>query len=108
MEEASELCQASNKADVAAEAADLFYFALVKCLAAEVTLEDVGRNLDYKSLKTIRRKGDAKKQWMENGGLKGLTSEPSKSLNEVTKQGPANNEASRSNPPQQPAGVICG
>lgn len=108
MEEASELCQASNKADVAAEAADLFYFALVKCIAAQVTLEEVGHNLDSKSLKTIRRKGDAKKEWMGNGVSEGLTGEPSKSSNEVAQQGPANEVASRPNPPQQPAGVIDG
>lgn len=28
MEEANELCEASSKEDIAAEAADLFYFAL--------------------------------------------------------------------------------
>lgn len=108
MEEASELCQAPNKADVAAEAADLFYFALVKCIAAGITLEDVGHNLDYKSLKTVRRKGDAKKQWTENGGLGKLTSEPSKASNEVGEQGPATEAATRPNPPKEPAGVIDG
>jgi phosphoribosyl-ATP pyrophosphohydrolase/phosphoribosyl-AMP cyclohydrolase/histidinol dehydrogenase len=32
------------------EAADLFYFALTKCTAAGVSLEDIERNLDLKSL----------------------------------------------------------
>lgn len=106
MEEASELCQASNKVDVAAEAADLFYFALVKCVAAELTLEDVSRNLDYKSLKTIRRKGDAKKRWVETSNLREKNSEPSKASNKAGKQEAANEAASRPNPPQESAGNI--
>ena len=69
MEEASELCEASSKEDVAAEAADLLYFALTRCVAAGVNLEDVERNLDRKSLKVSRRKGDAKPQWAEKVGL---------------------------------------
>jgi phosphoribosyl-ATP pyrophosphohydrolase/phosphoribosyl-AMP cyclohydrolase/histidinol dehydrogenase len=60
MEEAGELCDATVKEDIAFEAADLFYFALTKCVAAGVTLEDVERNLDAKGLKVKRRKGDAK------------------------------------------------
>ena len=63
MEEASELCEASSKQDVAAEAADLFYFAMTKCVSAKVSLEDVERNLDLKSLRVSRRKGDAKQPW---------------------------------------------
>ncbi|KAF8477437.1 histidine biosynthesis trifunctional protein [Kalaharituber pfeilii] len=62
MEEAEELCNAKTKEEVAWEAADLLYFALTKCTAAGVTLEDVERNLDLKSLKVTRRKGDAKGQ----------------------------------------------
>lgn len=105
MEEASELREASNKADVAAEAADLFYFALVKCIAAGVTLEDVGHNLDYKSLKTTRRKGDAKKQWMENGSVEETTNMPDKVSNEVGQQELASKAASHPNPPQEPVGI---
>lgn len=108
MEEASELCEASNKADVAAEAADLFYFALVKCIAAEVTLEDVGHNLDYKGLKTTRRKGDAKKQWMEQGSVKEITNVPGKASNEVGQQELVNEAASCPKSPQDPAGTIGG
>jgi len=59
-EEADELCDASQKEHIAFEAADLFYFAMTKCIAAGVTLEDVERNLDAKSVKVKRRKGDAK------------------------------------------------
>lgn len=69
MEEAEELCQASSKDNVASEAADLLYFALTKCVAAGVNLEDIERNLDLKNLKVTRRKGDAKKGWAEKVGL---------------------------------------
>lgn len=64
-EEADELVEAQSKDDVAWEAADLFYFALVKCVQAGVSLADVERNLDFKSLKVTRRKGDAKPKYIE-------------------------------------------
>jgi phosphoribosyl-ATP pyrophosphohydrolase / phosphoribosyl-AMP cyclohydrolase / histidinol dehydrogenase len=60
MEEAGELCEATSKDHISFEAADLLYFALTKCVAAGVSLEDVERNLDAKSLKIKRRKGDSK------------------------------------------------
>ena len=63
MEEASELCEAKSKEETAAEAADLMYFAMTRCIAMGVSLEDVERNLDRKSMKTSRRQGDAKPQW---------------------------------------------
>ncbi|EPS25399.1 hypothetical protein PDE_00332 [Penicillium oxalicum 114-2] len=69
MEEAEELCRATTKEEIAFEAADLFYFALTKCTAAGVSLEDIERNLDLKSLKVKRRKGDAKGPWAEKAGL---------------------------------------
>ena len=69
IEEANELCEASNREDIAAEAADLLYFALAKCVAADVDLAAVERNLDLKSMKTTRRKGDAKAQWVQKVGL---------------------------------------
>jgi phosphoribosyl-ATP pyrophosphohydrolase/phosphoribosyl-AMP cyclohydrolase/histidinol dehydrogenase len=69
MEEAEELCDAQSKEDVAFEAADLFYFALVKCASAGVSLADVERSLDAKSLKVKRRRGDAKGKWAEKEGL---------------------------------------
>lgn len=59
-EEAGELCDAEDKDHLAFEAADLLYFALTKCIAAGVSLEDIERNLDAKSTKVKRRKGDAK------------------------------------------------
>lgn len=69
MEEANELCEAKTKEDVAFEAADLFYFALTKCIAAGVTLEDVERDLDAKSIKVKRRKGDAKGPYAAKFGV---------------------------------------
>lgn len=70
MEEASELCEAKSGEDIAAEAADLFYFAMARCTAAGVSLEDIEHNLNLKSMKTTRRPGNAKPQWAEKVGLK--------------------------------------
>jgi phosphoribosyl-ATP pyrophosphohydrolase/phosphoribosyl-AMP cyclohydrolase/histidinol dehydrogenase len=69
IEEANELCGASTKDDVAFEAADLFYFVLTKCIAAGVSLEDIEQNLDAKSVKVKRRKGDAKDPWTARAGI---------------------------------------
>lgn len=68
MEEASELCEATNKKDITAEAGDLLYFALTKCVAAGVSMGDIEHNLDLKSTKITRRKGDAKPQWAKKVG----------------------------------------
>ncbi|KAF2839314.1 tri-functional histidine biosynthesis protein [Patellaria atrata CBS 101060] len=76
MEEANELCEAQTKEDVAFEAADLMYFALTKCVAAGVTLGDVENNLDAKSIKVKRRKGDAKGPWAETVGISNAESAP--------------------------------
>jgi len=70
MEEADELCKARTNDEIAFEAADLLYFALARCVAAGVRLEDVETKLDLKSMKVNRRKGDAKKEWAEKVGLK--------------------------------------
>jgi phosphoribosyl-ATP pyrophosphohydrolase/phosphoribosyl-AMP cyclohydrolase/histidinol dehydrogenase len=69
MEEAEELCKAKTKEQIAFEAADLLYFALTRCVAAGVSLEDVERSLDLKNLKVKRRQGDAKGSWAEKLGL---------------------------------------
>jgi phosphoribosyl-ATP pyrophosphohydrolase/phosphoribosyl-AMP cyclohydrolase/histidinol dehydrogenase len=69
MEEAEELCTASSKEQTAFEAADLLYFAMAKCVSAGVSLEDVERNLDAKSIKISRRKGDPKGPTAEKLGL---------------------------------------
>lgn len=60
VEEAGELSEALSKEDVAHEAADVMYFALVAMAKAGVTLADVEAVLDARSLKVKRRKGDAK------------------------------------------------
>ncbi|KAJ2801504.1 trifunctional histidinol dehydrogenase, partial [Coemansia furcata] len=60
VEEAGELADATDPADVAFEAADLLYFALVKCAAHGVSVADIERSLDRKHLKVVRRPGDAK------------------------------------------------
>ena len=73
MEEASELCEATNRKDIAAEAGDLLYFTLTKCIAAGVSMEDIERNLDLKSTKITRRKGDAKPQWAKTVGHQGAS-----------------------------------
>lgn len=83
MEEAAELCEASTKDEIAAEAADVLYFALTKATAAGVSLEDIERNLDAKSVKVKRRKGDAKgpyaaKFGVVNGGAPATNGEPRK------------------------------
>ncbi|POV99900.1 hypothetical protein PSTT_13477, partial [Puccinia striiformis] len=58
MEEAEELCDAESPDDVTGEMADLLYFALCR-----VSLADVEKKLNQRSLKIIRRKGDAKPKW---------------------------------------------
>lgn len=69
MEEAEELCNATTKEEIAFEAADLIYFALTKAVGAGVSLADIERSLDAKSVKVIRRKGDAKGQWAAKEGI---------------------------------------
>lgn len=67
-EELDELIEAGEKKDtneVAWEAADLIYFVMAYCVKNGVRLADVERNLDIKSLKVTRRKGDAKPQYVE-------------------------------------------
>ena len=75
MEEASELCEVQQCADVAAEAADLLYFTLTKCIASGVSLADVEKNLDRKSMKVTRRPGNAKPKWASKVGLNDSASE---------------------------------
>ncbi|KIL68052.1 hypothetical protein M378DRAFT_121099 [Amanita muscaria Koide BX008] len=63
MEEADELCKANTTEEIAFEAADLAYFALTKCVAAGVSIEDIEKSLDLKAKRATRRTGDAKPQW---------------------------------------------
>lgn len=59
-EEADELARARGKAEAAAEAADLVYFALIKAAAEGACLADIEAELDKRSLKVTRRGGAAK------------------------------------------------
>lgn len=65
LEEASELGEAQTPEDVAAEMADVVYFALARCVSKGVGWEQVERVLDARAKKLTRRKGDAKPQWEE-------------------------------------------
>ncbi|KAK9463453.1 histidinol dehydrogenase-domain-containing protein [Lipomyces oligophaga] len=69
MEEAEELTEAKTKSAIAWEMADLLYFAFAKAVRDGVSLEEVERNLDSKSRKITRRKGDAKGKWAEQNGI---------------------------------------
>ena len=59
-EEARELAEAAAQDDVAAEAADLLYFTLVKLAGAGVSFATVANELGRRALRTTRRAGDAK------------------------------------------------
>ncbi|KAF9691990.1 hypothetical protein EKO04_010010 [Ascochyta lentis] len=92
LEEATELCDATTKEHIAFEAADLFYFAMTKCVAAGVSLEDVERNLDAKSIKVKRRQGDAKPAFAvqaaaaTNGNTNGTNGTSAKPTKEEVKE----------------------
>jgi phosphoribosyl-ATP pyrophosphohydrolase / phosphoribosyl-AMP cyclohydrolase / histidinol dehydrogenase len=100
-EEADELCEASSKEDIASEAADLLYFALARCIAADVTLEDIEKNLDLKSLKVKRRKGDAKPQYVEETPSQPQTN----GVHSTTKDEELKEAASIPKAPSDPAGT---
>jgi phosphoribosyl-AMP cyclohydrolase / phosphoribosyl-ATP pyrophosphohydrolase len=60
IEEAAELADAVTSADATHEASDLFYFAMVAMRRRGVSLAAVARELDARSRRIIRRRGDAK------------------------------------------------
>mmetsp|Transcript_56289 Transcript_56289/g.155329 ORF Transcript_56289/g.155329 Transcript_56289/m.155329 type:complete len:401 (+) Transcript_56289:687-1889(+) len=60
LEEGQELVEATEPDHVAAEAADLLYFALVRCAAAGVAVADIEKHLDHRATKLKRRPGNAK------------------------------------------------
>jgi phosphoribosyl-ATP pyrophosphohydrolase/phosphoribosyl-AMP cyclohydrolase/histidinol dehydrogenase len=104
MEEAEELCDAKTTGEVAFEAADLIYFTLTKAVSAGVSLADIERNLDAKSVKVKRRQGDAKGQWVAKEGIpirstKGTSNE----VKEVVKEA-----ASVPKAPEDPVGLKNG
>ncbi|MEI6875502.1 MAG: phosphoribosyl-ATP diphosphatase [Spirochaetota bacterium] len=59
-EEAAELANTIKKADAISEAADVFYFTLVKLAAEGATVADVEAELDRRSRKITRRGGNVK------------------------------------------------
>jgi phosphoribosyl-AMP cyclohydrolase / phosphoribosyl-ATP pyrophosphohydrolase len=65
LEEAGELVEATETGEVIHEAADLLFFTLTKMVGAGVSLEDVERELDRRSLKMTRRPGNAKSSGSE-------------------------------------------
>lgn len=60
LEEASELCSATNSQHVAEEASDVLFFTLVKALREGASLNAIERILDLRARKVTRRRGDAK------------------------------------------------
>ncbi|KAL6153000.1 trifunctional histidinol dehydrogenase [Exserohilum turcicum] len=86
LEEATELCDAKTKEEIAFEAADLFYFVMTRCIAAGVSLEDVERNLDAKSIKVKRRQGDAKPAFAAQAAATNGTTNASSSTKEMVKE----------------------
>ncbi|QPG75640.1 hypothetical protein FOA43_002997 [Brettanomyces nanus] len=63
-EEADELIDAKSKQEIAFEAADVIYFVMARCAKNGVTLNDIQKNLDTKSLRVTRRRGDAKPKYL--------------------------------------------
>jgi len=66
-EEAAELAKAASVQEAVSEAADLFYFALVKVAASGARLADVEAELDRRSLKVTRRGGATKAAYRQDG-----------------------------------------
>lgn len=60
LEETSEFLQARTEEEIISEAADLLYFTFVKLAKNRVSLADIAREFDERSLKTIRRGGEQK------------------------------------------------
>lgn len=69
-EEAAELAETEGPVRAAEEAADLLYFALVKLRAEGASLAEVERILDRRALKVVRRPGNAKPAFQEEGGTR--------------------------------------
>jgi len=82
MEEAAELCEATDKDEIAWEAADVIFFSLTKCIAHGVTLSDIESHLDRRSKKITRRPGNAKpfKNPLEEAALKEVAAKKAEKL----------------------------
>jgi phosphoribosyl-ATP pyrophosphohydrolase/phosphoribosyl-AMP cyclohydrolase/histidinol dehydrogenase len=66
LEECQELIEATDPDHVAAEAADVMYFMMTRCVAAGVGLKDIEKHLDKRTLKVTRRPGNAKEWRTQN------------------------------------------
>lgn len=88
MEEAEELIEAKDAEEVSWEAADLIYFAMCKVVKEGVTWAQVMNNLDSKSMKISRRKGDAKQKWVDALGIKRqkVEEDPKEAVQEQVKE----------------------
>lgn len=60
VEEAQELSEATEPNNVAGELADVLYFAMVRAAKAGVSIDDAVAELDRRTRKVTRRKGDSK------------------------------------------------
>jgi len=67
VEEAQELAEAETKQHVAEELADVLYFAMAKAAKAGVSIDDAVAELDKRTRKVTRRKGDSKAFRIEAG-----------------------------------------
>ncbi|KAK5951498.1 trifunctional histidinol dehydrogenase [Knufia fluminis] len=105
-EEADELCEAQTKDEIASEAADLLYFALTRCIAADVSLSDVERSLDLKSLRAKpRRKGDAKPQYLKSEPSSQSKTNGTSQAEPTPRKEEVKEAASRPKEPSDPAGT---
>ena len=76
LDELIEAGQNKDKNEVSWEAADLIYFVMAWCVKHGVRLSDIENNLDIKSLKVTRRKGDAKPAYVKSETKSETKSEP--------------------------------
>lgn len=60
LEEVQELVEATDPDHVAAEAADVLYFTMTRCVAAGVGFSEIESHLNRRTLKVTRRPGDTK------------------------------------------------
>lgn len=74
LEEVQELVEAREKDHIAAEAADVMYFLMTRCVSAGVKLADIEKHLDLRSYKITRRPGNAK-DWRTSDAEKILGTE---------------------------------
>ena len=69
--------EAKDPDHIAAEAADVMYFMLTRCVAGGATLQDIERHLDKRTLKVSRRPGNSK-EWRSANAAKILDAKKQK------------------------------